>query len=1196
MSDIALSRREIEVARRYSRGLSYKEIANELSIAPATVRTHINTVYRKLEINNKLALAEFINQTLDDGQRPETMASEARPSAGTAPLPSPADLDHEVEALLDGLGLGGYAPIFAEQAIDMDVLHSLEESDLQALGIQAIGHRKRLLAAIRQDPATAAAHRALVQASPAEATRERRRITILHVGLVGSTELSVRLDPEEFSEALDAYQACVRQVVERFEGHVATIIGDEVIVYFGWPRSNEYEADRALRAGLALHDAIEALPWHLETTARARIGIATGLVVAEEFTDAHGRANAKIAGGTPNLAHRLQALAPPGGVVVVELTRQLTEGRFALEPLDELAIEGFAAPVQAWSVVGEKDWIDGLDAAASSDDDPIIGREHELALILSRWALACSGEGQVVLLSGDPGIGKSRITQAACQAILATGDESRPNGKVQRYYCSSDHSSVAFWPIIVQLTHLAGLHDGEEPDSALDKVEALLAPITAGESKDLSKALIADLLGLDGRSRYAPTMLTPEAKRARTIGVLTEWFVRRAGDEPQLIVVENAHWIDPTTLALLEVLFATIERARVLVLITSRPEKLPTISQFSYLTSLALNRLDLRNMRAMVRRIAGDRLDGQTVDAIVERADGVPLFVEELTKTMLTTGQAHVPESLYASLMARLDRYPSAKGIAQIGSCIGRQFDIDLLIKVAERSKKEIEAATSRLIDAAVILRGTTKDNQVFTFKHVLLQNVAYQNLLLKKRQQVHKKILQAFLENFEGSPRVALQRAGVKELALLANHASGAQSHEEASRYWEQAGRLAAADFAHVEAVQHLGKAIESLELTSGRDGKKRQIRSLLLELVASLRILGRYQQALDALETAEALTESNEALELAKIYYLRGNILFPLGRADDCRASHETALAQAVDAGSAEYEARVLGGLADAAYVHGRMLTAFENFNRCIELAYKNGFAAIAVANLPMRGWGHYYRCDPTAALNDGLAGIDGAVRDRCYREEMLARAASQYFAWELGDTKSSREQCEMADALAKRLGARNFEPFNLLNLALLTVEQDRGEALQIACNAVEMARETGGAFTGPWALGALAVVAEDAEARRRAVEEGLQLLDQGALAHCHYWFYRHTIDASIAAGDWPEVEQLTARLEAFVAPEPLPWISFLIDRARALIAHARQPTDPVTRDKLERLRALAERHHLVVARRAIDAALSVRGSAVG
>jgi tetratricopeptide (TPR) repeat protein len=775
-------------------------------------------------------------------------------------------------------------------------------------------------------------------------------------------------------------------------------------------------------------------------------------------------------------------------------------------------------------------------------------------------------------------------------AIRHPEDAAQPTGQVLHCQCSPHHGSVAFWPIARQLASLAGVHEGEAPEPALDKVEALLAPLAGGKPMAPANALIADLLGLDGRSRYGPLNLTPEAQRSKTMTVLCDWLVRRADEQPQLILIEDVHWVDPTSWELLELLFATIERARILVLMTSRPEDRPPIGQLGYLTSLTLNRLDLGTMRAIAERIAGDRLDAETAAAIVERADGVPLFVEELTKTMLITGQTRVPDSLYAALMARLDRDPTAKGIAQIAACIGRQFDLDLLTSIAERAAGDIDASIRKLVDAGVVARAVARDKQIFTFKHALLRDVAYQNLLRKQRHQIHERIFRVLGAGFAAAPLAPERRAGVAELALLATHAAGAQLHAEASRYWEQAGRLAANEFAHAEAVSHLEKAIGSLRSLAEAGAPRAQTRSLLLELVASLRILGRYQQALDALAQAEQLTGRHEPLELAKIYYMRGNIFFPMGRADDCRAAHETALAHAIAADSAECEARVSGGLADAAYVDGRMLTAFANFSRCIDLAREHGFAAIEIANLPMRGWGHYYRCDPAAALRDGLASVAGAVRQHKVREEMLAHAASQYFAWELGDSALSRRQCKRASELAKRLGAGNFEPFNLLNLALLTAAQDRGKAVEIAAAAVERARATGPAFTGPWALGALAVVAEDADTRRRAVAEGLELLNKGALAHCHFWFYRHAIDASIAAGDWAEVEPLAARLEAFAAAEPLPWITFLVERARALSAVARAPSDQGTRNELRRLRATAGRHRLVVARRAIDAALAI------
>jgi class 3 adenylate cyclase/DNA-binding CsgD family transcriptional regulator/tetratricopeptide (TPR) repeat protein len=1196
MSGNLLSRREFDVAGRYAEGKSYRAIAEELGIAPATVRTHLNTIYRKLEITNKFELARFLDRHSTHDQEGQVAASDLLPQAAR-PLSEPArpfELDGHVHAFLNALGLTRYAPLFAEQAVDMEVLASLEEGDLRSLGIEALGHRKRLLAAIeriRADGRTAEIAPAPVNKEPSS---ERRRITLMHVELVGSTELSVRLDPEEYHDALSGFQRCVRDVIDGFDGHVALVVGAGLLAYFGWPRSNEHDAERAVRAGVAIIEALDGLQWHVATPAQARIGIATGLVVVEDFIDVDGRPNARIAGETPNLAMKLQSEAPPGGIVVSEVTHQLIDRRFAGERFGDLRLEGFERPVPAWLVKGERAWSETEERQAV-DVAPIVGRDGELALILDRWALAASGEGQIVLLRGDAGIGKSRITQAVLDAIQQPRDGAAPLARVLRFHCSPHHSNNAFWPVTRQLTGLAGLQDGEEIEAALDKIETLLSPLTDGNRHDAVNALFADLLGIDSRSRYAQTGLPAQARRLQTMQALADLFVRMAERRPLIIVFDDVHWVDPTTLEFMKLFFSRIQRCRILVIMTSRPENMPSFNELSYLTLLSLNRLDLGTMRAIVRRVAGDRLDASIIDAIIERADGVPLFVEELTKTMLATGQTRVPDTLYDSLMARLDQTPKAKGTAQVASCIGRQFEVDLLIKVAEDAPSEIHESLDALVAADVIHATFADGVETRAFKHALLQDVAYQNLLRRRRQKIHEKVFRVLHAEYEKLPSSATGPRTTKMLALLANHASGALLHEIAAQNWEKAGRLAAGQFAHVEAVNYFEKGSEALDAMAPAEPPRDRRRALLLELVASLRILGRYQQALDALEKAAALTDPAEHLELARIHYLRGYIYFPMGRADECRVAHETALTHAVDAGSAEFQARVLGGLADAAYVSGRMMSAFTRFDRCIELAQEHGFPAIAVANLPMRGWGRYFQCDPAGALDDGLASIEGAVRDGSVREEMLARAASQFFFWELGDAAASREQCEKANELAKRLGASNFEPFNLLNAALLTAEQDRDAAVKMAMAAVEMAKMTGPAFTGPWAQGALAVVAGDDDTRRRAVEDGLEILDKGALAHCHFWFYRHALDASIAARDWPAVEPLAARLEAFVAAEPLPWITFILDRARALAAYARDPADQGALGKLQRLRAAAERHRLVVARRGIDEALTASGPTI-
>jgi class 3 adenylate cyclase len=570
-----------------------------------------------------------------------------------------------------------------------------------------LGHRRKILRAIAElsgveKSAPKAATEASVPVAPQpHDTAERRQVTVMFSDLVGSTALSVRMDPEDLREVISAYQKCVAETVQRFGGFVAKYMGDGVLVYFGYPQAHEDDAERAVRAGLELIQAVGGLK--SGAPLQSRVGIATGLVVVGDLIGSGAAQEQTVVGETPNIAARLQGLAEPNSVVIAESTRKLLGNLFELEDLGARDLKGISGPVRAWTALRPSGVESRFEALHTSGLTELVGREEELDLLLRRWAKAKTGEGQVVLLSGEPGIGKSRLTAALMERL-----EGEPHTRL-RYFCSPQHTDSAFYSVIGQMERAAGLAHDDTPRARLDKLDAVLAQ-TATSIQDA--ALFAEMLSLQSDGRYPALELDAPQRRQRTLEALTAQLAALAKQRPLLMVVEDAHWIDPTTL---EVFGRTVDRIKtlpVLLIVTFRPEFNAPWAGRSHVTSVALNRLGERDAAAIIAHLVGNKeLPSDVMAEIVERTDGIPLFVEEMTKAILeveSEGEGRrtaaavpsptlaVPASLHASLMARLDRLGPAKEVAQIGAAIGREFSHALLAAVMPKPEAELGAALAR--------------------------------------------------------------------------------------------------------------------------------------------------------------------------------------------------------------------------------------------------------------------------------------------------------------------------------------------------------------------------------------------------------------------------------------------------------------------------------------------------------------------
>jgi class 3 adenylate cyclase/tetratricopeptide (TPR) repeat protein len=763
----------------------------------------------------------------------------------------------ELGGWLRNLGLAQYEAIFRENAIDTDILHDLTEDHLREMGLP-LGARLKLLKAISALASGAEPNLTPAMAPPVQPadTAERRQVTVMFSDLVGSTALSARMDPEDLRDVIAAYHKCVAEIVGRFEGFVAQYLGDGVLVYFGYPQAHEDDAERAVRSGLELITAVGSL----NTSARlqTRVGVATGLVVVGDLLEAGNAHERGIVGETPNLAARLQGIAQPNTVVIADSTRKLLGNLFELQDLGAAELKGMAEPVRAWAALQASSVESRFEALHATVLASLIGRDDEIELLMRRWNQAKKGEGRTVLISGEPGIGKSRLTAEICEHIRI-----EPHTRL-RYFCSPHHQDSALYPFIVQLERAAGFTRDDEVETKLGKLRTLLAP---GVRDDDDIALLSELLSLS--SAAAELNLSPQRRREKLFEALLAQLEAESQRRPVLVIFEDIHWIDPTSHELLDLTVDRVRRLRVLLAITFRPEFQPAWAGRSHVTSLVLNRLDERDGAALAQELAGNTaLATELVAEIVERTDGVPLFVEELTKAILeSSGQEgrfaavmakksvaplSVPETLHASLMARLDRLgPASKEIAQIGAVLGREFTYELIESVAQRDRRELDTALDQLRDAGLLFcRGTTPHSS-YLFKHALVQDAAYDMLLRGRRQELHARVATAL----EQDSADIIER----QPEILAHHLTGAGDTERAVDQWLKAGRYAAARLSHLEAIAHFERGLAALvPLAEGPDRDGREIE---LQLARGLSLF-----TIQGFMSAEAAQAYMRASELAE------------------------------------------------------------------------------------------------------------------------------------------------------------------------------------------------------------------------------------------------------------------------------------------------------------------------------------------
>jgi class 3 adenylate cyclase len=778
-----------------------------------------------------------------------------------------------VEDWLNRLGLRQYSEVFAENDVDFRALPHLDSADLQELGV-SLGHRKVILAAIaklreaeqadneskigqaRQSSAADPGVELSRTEQAGEPGPDLRLLSVLFCDMVESTGLSARFDAEEMHDLISAYQETVASAVERYGGYVAKFLGDGVLAYFGWPQAYEDHAERAIRAGLAAVAGVASLKTPAGAPLQSRVGIASGRVVVGDLAGGGVLDRGQVAGETPNLAARLQGVAEPGEILITDNTRRLAAHAFDFEDLGAHELKGFPNRVPVFRVAAERDVESRFDATRGKSLSQFVGRNSEIGILLDRWELAKSGQGQAVFVSGEAGIGKSRLLEALIERM-----QDEPHEPI-RLQCSPYHATSALYPVIQRLSRSVGLAADDEAATSAEKLDRLLAKY--GEPGDV-RPVYDELLSLDLGDRSKPSDLSALQRKELTLRTLVNRVFLAAKRAPALLVVEDAHWIDPTTNELLRDIVLRIHGTSAYVLVTHRPDWSPGWAQgLSNVTNVAVRRLTNQQVRLFIQSTLGQVSD-RLVDRIAERTDGVPLFVEELTRSILESGadaneNIEIPDSLQGSLMARLDRLSgSSKEVAQIASVIGREFDRNLLAQIAALEAPMLSDALRQLLAAELVVIGGASQ-QSLLFRHALIQDAAYQSLLTRKRLQHHNAIADAIVQSH---PDIAATQP-----ELVARHYTEGRRDALALPYWKKAGERALERSANYEATDHFSNALALAERLP--EGPERTVETLAarLRLADALSEAGRFNTATTHyLTAAEQARQANDTESFVRI-----------------------------------------------------------------------------------------------------------------------------------------------------------------------------------------------------------------------------------------------------------------------------------------------------------------------------------------
>jgi class 3 adenylate cyclase/predicted ATPase len=966
---------------------------------------------------------------------------------------------------------------------------------------------------------------------------ERRQLTVLFCDLVDSTVLAGQLDPEDWRAVVRAYQDTCAKVIQRFEGHIAQYLGDGLLVYFGYPRAHEDDAQRAVRTGLGILEAMGTLNTRLVRDQRVRlavrIGIHTGLVVVGEMGSGSRHEHLAL-GDTPNIAARLQGLAAPDTVVISEATARLVQGYFTCRALGTQTLKGLDTPVRAYQVVGASAAQSRLDVAGATGLTPLVGREAEVGLLQERWVQSREGLGQVVLLSGEAGIGKSRLVQVLTERIVDTG-ASRLTLR-----CSPYHTKSALYPVIEHLQRLLHWHRDATPDVRLATLEQALQ--TAGLPLAETVPLLAALLAVPVPERYPPLTLSPQRQKQKTQEALVAWLLAEATQQPVLAVWEDLHWADPSTLELLGLLLDQVPTARLLLVLTGRPEFRPSWAPRSYITPLTLTRLVRPQVEEMVLRVTGGTpLPSEVVQQIVAKTDGIPLFIEELVKTILESGLVReeagryvltgplpplaIPTTLQDALMARLDRLALVKELAQLGAVLGREFSYEVLRAVAPLDEATLQQALAQLLEAELLYQRGHPPQATYLFKHALVQDAAYQSLLRSTRQQYHQRIAQVLEGQF---PQVIEMQP-----ELLAHHYTEAGLAEQAIPYWQRAGQQASDRSANVEAVSHLTTGIELLKTLPETPAHTQHALTLYTALGAAL-----------------LMAKGHAAPEVEDAY------------------TRARALCQQV--GETPELVPVLFGLWRSYIGRSQLRTAREIGDTLLRLAHRAHDPAFAVIAHHTLGWTWFCLGELPAARQHAEEGIVRYTPDqhqaRVFRmgqdPGVACRATAALTLWLLGYPAQALARLHEALALAHALS----HPFSVAWARCMAawVSQfcrdvpavhEQAEAAVVLATAQGFPLwATQGTILQGWAL----AMQGQGEAGMAQLREGLAAYRAtGSTQHVSY-YYTMLVDISAHLGDTADGLQALAEAHTLLEQQEARWWEAEVCRLRGVLL-LRQPGTP-------------------------------------
>lgn len=1050
------------------------------------------------------------------------------------------------------LGLEDYAKAFAENGVDADLLRELTNEDIKDLGVARLADRKKLLKAIARlsggGGGQAEPEKPLPVSSGVSSGGERRQVTVLFADLAGFTELSTDLDPEELHGMLTRFYEVADGVIESYGGTVDKHLGDGVMALFGAPVAHGDDPVRAVRAAFDIHQAMPALSAEIGRSLAIHAGIASGEVVAGGL-GRDGHQEYTVLGESVNLASRLDGLADPGETLIAEAVHHAVAGHIDCESLGEVQVKGLEGSVRVWRAKAL------LGADAGIGRSPFVGRRGELRQFAGVLD-SCKEDqaGQAVLIRGEAGMGKTRLVEGFIRIGKEKGFAAH-KGLVLDFGVGEGQDAVS-----VLVRSLLDVVGGDENERAA----ATDAAIATGWLETDQQVFLNDLLGLpqpaELRAMYdAIDNATRNRGKQRVVADLIKAASAR---QRALLVIEDVHWADSLILGYLAEITATLRDIPTVLVMTSRIEGDPLDSAWRGAThGSPLMTIDLGPLRPdEALELASGLMDAtqQTALRCIERADGNPLFLEQLLRNAEESEDEAVPASVQSLVLARTDRLPTHdKDALQAAAVIGQRFALDTLRHLIGNPRY----SCASLIEQFLV----RPEGEDYLFAHALIKEGVYSSLLKKRRRALHQRAADWFAERDPVLKAEHLDRAEDPAAPAAYLDAAKAQAesyhHEQAVRLIERGLEIAATPADKFALTSMQGKmlhdlgsidlSIQAYERALGMAEDNIGRCRAWLGLAAGMRISDRYDEALGALDKAEPVARDHGLLrELSEIHHIRGNLYFPMGRIEDCRQEHEKSLSHARESGSAEAEAYALGGLGDAGYMAGRMATAFENFSRCVEVAQRNGFGQIEVANRSMAGFSRSYMFQFHEALEDSLETVAAAAKVGHQRAEMLGEVLAVYVLYDMAEYDRARQHNVRALAFARQLGAPRFEAQALLyDGRIARAEGRRDDAIKTLEQALKTSGEVGHGFTGARIYGEIARSLDDPQAIRAALKEGERLLEAGSVSHNHFCFYPNAIEASLEMSDWDGAERYAATFEDFTRPEPLPWSDLFVARGRAL-----------------------------------------------